>query len=241
MPAAWAAGIAGLGGAAMSYKGAGDAQDTMEDQLAFQMKVYNESKKNYQPYLQAGRTALDQYMSQLGLGDKPAYDVSQLPGYQMALQKGLGAVNQGAAGSGMLMSGERMKGLQTEGQSVFGRYYDDYMGRLSGMQGQGFDATQSLANFSSGMASQMGTTRQAIAGYDVDKAGAIGQGFGAGMGMVGSYFGNQGIQAPSTSLPPPGVSKPIGEGRGAFPVSSVTGAGMSQPSFGTGMLGIPGF
>ena len=89
------------------------------------------------PYLGAGSAATGQLQSQLGLGGGPAFDVTTLPGYQAALEQGLGAVNQGAAGAGMLMSGERLKGLQRAGQDVFGQYYNTYMDRLMGLSGQG--------------------------------------------------------------------------------------------------------
>lgn len=193
MPAAWAAGGASLLSGYTGMQAAGQQEESMDDLLRFQKRVYREGKERYDPYLKSGKTALDQYMSQLGLGDQPAYDVTQLPGYQQSLTQGINAINQGAAGSGMLMSGERLKGLQSEGQNVFGNYYSDYMNRLQGMQGQGYNAAQSLSSFAGGMAAQMAPTYEGIGNARAGQWQAMGQGLSGGLGAFsGSKIGGGG-------------------------------------------------
>ncbi len=126
----------------------------MEQARALENKRFNQYRSDVSPYMSTGRDALSGYSAQLGIGDGPLFDVTQLPGYQSALEQGLSAVNQGAAGANMLMSGDRLKALQGEGQRVFGDYYSDYMNRLQGLQQQGLGAAQSLG--STGVQSALG-------------------------------------------------------------------------------------
>lgn len=147
-------------------------------------------------YLGGGTNAALQFQSQMGLGDPniPAFDVTQLPGYQQSMNQGIAAVNQGAASAGMLNSGERLKSLQQTGQSVFGDYYNNYMNRLQAMQSQGLSAQNSLTNTQT---NNLGT----VASYRAAKAAAAGGGgggggmaglgdiLGAGASMYGTYSG----------------------------------------------------
>lgn len=149
------------------------------------------AEKDYKPYTTGGQSAQEQMMAQLGLGGPAtAFDVTQLPGYQNALQQGLSAVNQGGAGAGMLMSGERLKGLQSTGQNIFGNYYNNYMDRLSNMSQQGMTAVGNLANIrTGGMTKQldvMQQKQQQKANQFGDLLGLAGTGLGM---MVGGPMG----------------------------------------------------
>ena len=138
--------------------GGDDGSDEILRQLAraeeLESRRLNQYRSDVSPYMSTGRDALSGYAAQLGIGDGPLFDVTQLPGYQTALEQGLSAVNQGAAGANMLMSGDRLKALQGEGQRVFGDYYSDYMNRLQGLQQQGLGAAQALG--STGVQSALG-------------------------------------------------------------------------------------
>ena len=138
--------------------GGDDGSDEILRQLAraeeLESRRLNQYRSDVSPYMSTGRDALSGYSAQLGIGDGPLFDVTQLPGYQSALEQGLSAVNQGAAGANMLMSGDRLKALQGEGQRVFGDYYSDYMNRLQGLQQQGLGAAQALG--STGVQSALG-------------------------------------------------------------------------------------
>lgn len=196
----WAA-TAMAGGALISgYSGkqAADAQeDAAKDAIEFQIWQYMQNKKSFSPIMESGTTARNQLMAQLGLGgDAKAYDVTNMPGYSQALTEGINAVNQGGAGAGMLMSGERLKGLQSVGHSVFGNYYQNYLNRLSGLSDQGLSATNALAG-------HQGAITQGVASSYADKGAAaaagheaIGQGlggiFGAGMGAIPAPGGGGG-------------------------------------------------
>lgn len=107
---------------------------------------FRKAEEYMDPYMTAGTDALSQLRAQMGMGDGSvqAFDVTQLPGYQQALEQGLGAVSQGGAGAGMLMSGERLRGLQQAGQDVFGQYYGGYMQNLQNLVGGGQQAATNL-------------------------------------------------------------------------------------------------
>jgi len=137
----------------------------------------------FRPFVKSGRTAQRQLMAQMGLSGGEAFDVTQTPGYQQSLEQAIGAVNQGAAGSGMLNSGERLKSLGDAGQSVFGDYYNNYMNRLQGISGQGMSATGNLQNIRS-------NNLNALIGYEGGGQGAQGAMQGDMMGAAASMFGS---------------------------------------------------
>ncbi len=174
------------------------------------------AEADYQPYVQGGRSAQEQMMAQLGLGGPAkAFDVTQLPGYQQSLKQGIGAVNQGGAGAGMLMSGERLKGLQDVGQNVFGDYYNNYMNRISGMSQQGMSAVGNLANIRSGGTAQQLGVMQGQQQMESDQFGDLLGMAGTGLGMA--FGGPMGAAVGGS------IGSSIGSGGGG---------GMMQPQFG---------
>jgi hypothetical protein len=56
-------------------------------------------------------------------------DIANDPNYQFQLQQGMGAVNKGAAASGMLGSGTRLLDLQKMGQGLASNFEDKQWGR----------------------------------------------------------------------------------------------------------------
>jgi hypothetical protein len=185
--------------------GGGD-DDSMDKMMALIRKNTKTAEKDYGSYLQGGQSAQEQMMAQMGLGGPAtAFDVTQLPGYQNALKQGIGAVNQGGAGAGMLMSGERLKGLQSTGQNIFGDYYNNYMNRLTGMANQGMSAAGNLANIRTGGMTQqlnaMQNEQQQKSNQFGDLLGMAGTGLGmvfggpmgaAAGGQIGSSLGGGG-------------------------------------------------
>lgn len=171
----------------------------MSEEELRQAGVANEATLN--PWISQGQEAQSQYLAQLGIGGTRAFDVTNLPGYQGALKQGIGAVNQGAAGAGTLMSGNRMRALQEAGQTVFGSYYSDYMNRLSQVAGRGQEAANTLASsrigvaggvanigVGAGNAAYQGGIDQANIGLNKwsEIAGLIGKGAGAAYDRWGS-------------------------------------------------------
>lgn len=168
---------------------------------------YGDFRKQINPYISAGGNALSQFQAQMGMGGD-AYDVTQLPGYQAALEQGLSSVNQGAAGTGMLMSGSRMKGLQSAGQQVFGNYYNNYMNRLQGMMNMGQSSVMGMGQLGQQAAGLNMQGAQGTAGYraqqgmleaqaaNADRADTLGL-LGSVGGMMMGGFGGMGGGAAS--------------------------------------------
>lgn len=183
----------------LTGKGIGELQSARK----YAHRQLGAANRRMKPYTSGGASAQNQLMAQLGLSEGPAFDVTQLAGYQQALDKGIGAVNQGGAGAGMLMSGERLKGLQNAGQQVFGNYYQDYMNRLTGMAGRGQQAGMGLGQLgqqaagtflgaSQGMAntySQMGQLSAQQAAADAAAENASGTNWGDILGTAGTIGG----------------------------------------------------
>jgi len=187
------------------------ASDEIERGLQYAKDMMTQTRADFDPYMQSGTRALSQYEAQLGLGGEPAFDVSQIPGYQQQLQAGLDAVNQAGAGSGMLMSGSRLQGLQDVGQQTYGQFYDNYMNRLMGLQGQGAQMTSQLGSLGQQSAGTVlggyTTLGEAKAAEEAaykkqmgDLVGAVGFGLGGSMGMIpgmGRMGGGGGIGDPN--------------------------------------------
>lgn len=212
--------------------GGGSGGGDMDRMMRLIKRNTRKAEADYQPYVSGGRSAQEQLMAQLGLGGPAtAFDVTQLPGYQNALQQGLSAVNQGGAGAGMLMSGERLKGLQTTGQNIFGDYYNNYLNRITGMSNAGQSAVGNLANIRSGGVSQQLGLMQ---GEQAQKANQFSDLLGlAGTGLGMAFGGPAGAAVGGT------VGSAIGGGGG----SGGGGMGMMLPQFGGagGNLGMMGF
>jgi hypothetical protein len=216
----------------------GDDDDGMKKMLALIAKNTAAAEKDYSPYMSGGQSAQEQMMAQMGLGGPAkAFDVSQLPGYQNSLQQGLNAVNQGGAGAGMLMSGERLKGLQGVGQNVFGDYYNNYLNRLTGMTNQGMSAAGNLANIrTGGMTQQLGLMQQ----EQQNKSNQFGDLLGlAGTGLGMAFGGPMGAAVGGSlggMLGGGGGGMPGGGGQGMM-LPGMGGAGGTQNSA-LGMMGV---
>lgn len=213
----WAATASAAATVGMGMLNKGSSGPSLNDMNRIWQGAANKTGKDYAPWLEGGQQAQKAYLSQLGIGGPPTFDVSQLPGYQNAMQQGISAVNQGFAGSGLL-GGNRLRALQQTGQNVFGSYYQDYMNRLSGASQQGFGAASNLGNLRAGQAAQMSNYA-----YDVgmNKAnaqnaqmygltGALGSAAGAWMGRPSSVgvpsADSSGLMSTSPMGAAPGVS-----------------------------------
>ncbi len=112
----------------------------------------------YDPYISAGGTAISEYLPSIQRMADPQQFYSQMmqgyqtsPQAQLALEEGTRAATQGASASGMLGSGEMMKGLQKYGQQLTAAdeqqwlqnmlgIYGGYTGGLSEISGMGEQA-----------------------------------------------------------------------------------------------------
>lgn len=140
---------------------------------------------NYDPYRQAGRSALTQLMGGLGLGGPGGSEAftsayRSLPGYTSGLERGTDAAIKAANATGRGASGATLKALQRYGSDYEDQRVGDYLTRLMGLQGQGLQATGAAT----------GVQQQALGGNlqaqlaagqgDFQSSGTVGEGMVAG-------------------------------------------------------------
>lgn len=133
-------GVASIAGGAMQANAANQAAQTQANAadraLALQTRQYEEGIARSQPWVDAGRSALDAYMGELGLSDAAKAGTFQsgfktTPGYQFQVEEGeKGALNNLAA-LGMKNSGAALKSLTRFRQDLADQTYNNYLDRLS--------------------------------------------------------------------------------------------------------------
>lgn len=144
---------------------------------------FEDLSKRFDPYVNAGSSALQQLMAGLGLGGNQEQFTQAyrgLPGYQAGLDTGSRAITTNAASRGMLHSGSAIKALQKYGSDYEDRRVGDYMQRLAGVAGSGQTATgQQIGTVGTGLQGQLNANTTAYGGQ-MQSAGTIGQGQIAG-------------------------------------------------------------
>jgi len=158
----------------------------------------------YDFYRTGGQNAQRQVYDLLGLNGAEAQSAAYSafrtdPGYQFALEQGIGAIDKSAAARGNLNSGATLKALQQYGQGMADQSYGSYLQRLMGLGQQGLGATQAaVGTIGQGLQNQFGA--------NYGSAGTIGQGMVAGaqaeqsaltnlMGL-GGYLGGAALGSP---------------------------------------------
>ena len=147
---------------ALKY-GADTAAESAQKAIDAQMAMYNQTREDQMPWLQAGKRALAtlEKMTYAGPGE-----FKESPGYQFRLDQGNKNVLGAASATGALDSGRTRKALMEYGQNYASNEYGNFLNQYY----------QSLTPF------------QAIAGAGLTSAQTIGQaGTQAGMGMAGTY------------------------------------------------------
>lgn len=146
-------------------------------------REYRGLSESFNPYVNAGGSALSQLMAGLGLGgDQAAFTSAyqNLPGYQSGLQTGQNAALAAANAGGRLNSGATQKALARYGSDYENQRSGDYLNRLMGLSGMGQQATgQQVATVGQGLQGQLGTRQSAFQG-GMQSAGTIGAGMVAG-------------------------------------------------------------
>lgn len=206
------------------------AQDTYGKQLAAggQIRAAGDQYQGdmrqigqaYDPYVQGGNSALARMMQGLGLpgGDGSDFAAAYrgLPGYQSGLETGTTAALRGANAGGMLNSGRALKALQRFGSDYEDQRVGDYFGRLSGLTGQGLQATGAQTGiYGQGAQGRLGAYTGA-GQQDYGAAGTIGEGQVAGEQArsdalsrllgVGSYLGGSFLGGAGKNFKIPGFS-----------------------------------
>lgn len=135
-------GAASIAGGIMQSNAATQAAQTQanaaSEALALQERQYQQSRTDSLPWMNAGKTALNAYMGELGLSDEAKAGTfksgfRETPGYQFAVEEGeRGAVNNLAA-LGMKNSGAALKALTRFRTGLADQTYNNYLDRLSGV------------------------------------------------------------------------------------------------------------
>ncbi|MFX9083116.1 DNA transfer protein p32 [Acinetobacter baumannii] len=155
-----------------------------------QKQMFDEVRKDQQPYMQAGYDALKQLMGGMGQNGQfmQAYngqDIYNDPSYNFRLNQGLDAVQSGAAAQGGLLSGATQKALNDyaqnfasqEYQNAYNRYNADQTNqynRLPNLVGLGQSAAAGVGN--AGMQTGQAIANNTMAGANAQAAGTIAAG-----------------------------------------------------------------
>lgn len=100
----------------------------------------------YDPYRTQGIAALGQYSDAIGMNgaegnDRAVASFRAGPGYQWAVDQSTDAVARKAGAIGALGSGNTMAAISDRAGHMADQEYDDYLDRLNGVVGLGYDAT----------------------------------------------------------------------------------------------------
>src|SRR5208283_245705 len=184
-----------------------------EQSLAFQQQEYNQQQQNLAPWLQAGKGALSQLGTGLGIGTggvgplnapftqqfnaPTAVEAQNYPGYQFQLQQGQNAVQNSAAARGGLVSGNAATALnnysQQAGQSDYNNVYNEAMQQYlnsfniyNSNQTNQYNRLASLAGVGQNAATTLGQQGQAAAGNIAGINSSIGSQVGQNINNAGA-------------------------------------------------------
>ena len=191
-------------------------QKNQQAGVDFQTGEWNQQQANEQPFLQTGQKASNSLsdLIQKGFTAPTLDEAEQTPGYQFNLQTGTQALNENAAATGNLMSGNTGVALQKYGQGLatntyqqayqnaLNRYQTNYQSLLGGTQvgetaagqlgSEGQAAANNLSNLyltgGAQQAQQLNNQGSAIASGDIGAANAWNGAIG-GLTNAASGFG----------------------------------------------------
>ena len=191
MVAAAVIGSAVVGAAGIAYAGkqAGKAANTQaasaDRASQIQWDMYDQTRKDLDPYKQAGATSLSQMMGQMtpdGYFNQTytGQDIYSDPSYQFRLQQGQNAIQSSAAAQGGLLSGATLKALQNYGQESASQEYSNAYNRFNADQTNRYNRLSNLVGIGQNAAAQVGNagaqTSQAIANNTMAGANALAAG-----------------------------------------------------------------
>ncbi len=160
-------------------------------------KIPGQSLEQYNPYMQAGKSALDDLQNRYkdlfsgNVQNTLGENYKESPGYQWKLKQALAASNNAQAAGGMLGTPQHEQLNMQTAEGIAGQDYNDYiknqmglyglgLGGEEGINNQGFDATKQYTDTLNNMASQQ-------AGYNY--AGQAGKNASKGQGMSDIFSG----------------------------------------------------
>lgn len=120
-------------------------------------RMYDQSRKDMQPWRQAGQNALGQLTGDMGnlTRNFTLNDFQQDPGYQFRMQEGQKALERGAAARGGLMGGRALKDIARFGQDFASNEYTNAYNRFNNDRDQRFNKLANIAGVGQSSASQI--------------------------------------------------------------------------------------
>lgn len=185
-------GVASLAGGAMQANAANQAAQTQaqaaDKSLALQERQYNQSREDSLPWMNAGKTALEAYMGELGLSDSAKAGTFEsgfrkTPGYDFQMQQGREGIQNSLAALGMKNSGAGLKAITKYSQGVADQSFNNYLDRLSAMSTGGQAQVSQNNALGQNAVAQMGQTIQ-------DKGAATASGYVGGANAWGNALTN---------------------------------------------------
>lgn len=168
--------IAGAVVGGLFGKKASDNQaSAARDAAAVQREAYQTTRRDLQPFTEAGVNALSTYSDQV---NRP---FEETPGYQFRLRQGLDAIEASRAARGGLFSGATGQALNNYAQGQASQEYGNYMNRLQG-----------LTNLGQSSAAMQGAASQNFANQQTNTLAAMGNAQAAGNIAMGNAL-NTGI------------------------------------------------
>lgn len=175
---------------------------------ALQEKMYNQSRQDYEPWRQAGISALSQLSTGLQQGGEfdrnfQMSDFQKDPGYDFRQSEGLKAIDNSAAARGSSLSGATLKALTKYGQdfasneynNAYNRWNNDVsnrFNRISGVAGTGQQAVGQVGQMGQQTASNIAqgnmNTANNVANNTVQAGNARASGYIAAGNVVGNTF-----------------------------------------------------
>lgn len=186
--------IGAITGSNKQAKAAGKAADQQFEATKYasdqQKQMFDDARKDQQPYMQAGSDALKQLMGGMGQNGQfmqsyTGQDIYDDPSYNFRLQQGQDAIQSGAAARGGLLSGATQKALAGYGQDMASQEFSNAYSRFNADQSNQYNRLSNLVGMGQGAAAGVGNagmqTGQAMAnnamsGANAQAAGTIAKG-----------------------------------------------------------------
>lgn len=210
---------AAMGGASMGMGALGSmfGSDASKKQLAlmqqalqYQKDVNSRTYNDLSPYRDFGKTQLNSLTNFLNTKDPSNYID---PGYQFRLNAGTNAIDNNAATSGMLQSGDTLRALTEYGQNMGSQEYNNAFNRYLGQGNflQGLTGIGQNAATTGGELANQGASNVANISENTDAGGPerVWGNYFSGMGGMGmSGAGNMMGSQPSSSNAFSNIFKP---------------------------------
>jgi hypothetical protein len=153
---------------------------------------YQQTRQDYQPYMQAGTTSLSALTGAMGLGGGGPYqgqlqktfgtsDLYSDPSYKFRLEQGLQALKASGAATGSLQTGQGLKDITNYAQGAASQEYQSAYDRFMNNQ-------NTLYNRLSGIAGLGQNALGTVSGQGQAAAGAAGSNITGAAGAQGGYM-----------------------------------------------------